>query len=150
MALTSRRWAKRLLLLAAAWNILGGASALIDPATNLSQLYPGAPAVDHPVAVFFFRCTWINVIAWGLGYLIAAYVPASRQAILTAGGIGKIAYFAACLSLVANGAKPAVAITGALDVVFAAGFAWILFRVSPDAHRIQATRAVASPAEARS
>jgi hypothetical protein len=147
MALTSNRWTKRLLLLAATWNIVGGIGALIDPAANLSQLYPGAPTLDHPVATFFFRCTWINVIAWGVGYLIAAHAPASRQAILTAGGLGKIAYFAGCLSLFANGAKPAVAITGALDVLFAAGFAWILFGSSPSPHPIEAPRTIASPTE---
>jgi hypothetical protein len=118
---------KVLLPIAAAWNILGGTMALLDPARHLSRMYYQAFQLSEPFAEFFFRCTWINVIAWGVGYLLAAFIPTARTPILAAGGIGKIAYFLACAALFRSGVgKPAILATGVCDVLFAAAFAWIL------------------------
>ena len=124
-------WPRRVLVLAAAWNILGGMSALLDPLKHASQMYHSAFDLHAPTMLFFFRCTWINVIAWGVGYLVAAFAPSSRHSILAAGGIGKLAYFLACVCLFLSGAgKPMILIAGIFDLLFVVGFIWILMRHS--------------------
>jgi hypothetical protein len=126
---SSQRW---LLMVAAAWNILGGVSALLDPAQHFAQLYSATLTLTDPVQLFFYRCTWINVIAWGIGYLIAARLPGSRTAILSAGAIGKSVYFAACVDLYLSGAgKPLMLLTGVADLFFAALFVLVLVRRRP-------------------
>jgi hypothetical protein len=122
-------WPRILLLLAAAWNIVGGLSALLDPAQHFAQLYTAALALDDPLQAFFYRCTWINVIAWGLGYVLAAFLPPSRTAILAAGAAGKSAYFLACAALYASGiGKSGLLLAGVVDVLFALAFLALLWR----------------------
>lgn len=121
-------WQRGLLLLAAAWNLLGGASALSDPAGHFASMYHAPLPLDSSLVLFFYRCTWINVLAWGAGYAIAAFHPASRLAVLAAGGLGKLVYFAATVSLFASGAgRVSLLATGLFDVGLAAIFAWVLF-----------------------
>ena len=60
-------WRRRVLYVAGAWNVVGGASALADPARPFAQLYGAALSLADPLQAFFFRATWINVIAWGSG-----------------------------------------------------------------------------------
>ncbi len=123
----SETWARRLLVLAAAWNILGGAAALLDPAKQSVSLFTTALPLADPLVLFFYRCTWINVIAWGAGYLLAAFLPSARLPVLAAGGAGKLFYFAACASAFASGAaRPGLFIAGIADVAFAGLFLWIL------------------------
>lgn len=132
----SAAWPRWTLLAAATWNIVGGFGALLDPGRQFAQLFVGSLPLHEPLALFFYRCTWINVIAWGLAYLLAAFLPAARPPALAAGAIGKIAYFAACVAAsVAGGAKPALLIAGLIDVGFAAAFAAILFSARPPAAR---------------
>ena len=64
-----RRWG---LYLAGVWNLVGGATALDDPARHFAQLYGTALSLADPLQAFFYRATWINVIAWGVGYILAA------------------------------------------------------------------------------
>jgi hypothetical protein len=105
-----------------------GAGALFDPAKHFQQLYTTSLSLDDPLQLFFYRCTWINVIAWGIGYLIAAFVPTSRKAILISGGAGKFVYALACFSLFSTGiGKPFLVITGLIDLLFATLFAFIVF-----------------------
>ncbi|MEP7301333.1 MAG: hypothetical protein ABI699_07370 [Caldimonas sp.] len=119
----SESWAKRLLLVAAAWNVLGGASALIDPAQHFAQLYTASLSLTDPLQLFFYRCTWINVVAWGVAYGLAAFLPASRQAVLAAGAAGKFVYFLACAALFASGTGTAVLLAaGVFDLLLAALF----------------------------
>ena len=123
----SPAWQKRFLLVAAAWNVIGGATALLDPAGHFAQAFNGVLALDDPLQLFFYRCVWINVIAWGLGYLVAAYREESRAAILAAGATGKLAYFAASAAAYQAGVgKAALLAAGLFDVALAAGFVWIL------------------------
>lgn len=123
----SNSWQKWVLIIAGIWNLLG-ASALFDPAKHFQQLYTTSLSLDDPLQLFFYRCTWINVIAWGIGYLIAAFVPTSRKAILIAGGAGKFVYALACLSLFSTGiGKPFLVVTGLIDLVFASLFAFVVF-----------------------
>ena len=126
MGETSR---KGLLLAAAAWNVVGGASALLDPAAHFAQLFTGTLSLDDPIQLFFFRCVWINVIAWGLAYLIAALRPDTRLAVIAAGGLGKFTYFLACVSLFDAGLGKAALLAAALaDLFFAALFAAALIQ----------------------
>lgn len=124
----SRQWITRWLLLAALWNVLGGASALLDPAQHFAQLYTSTLALDDPMQLFFYRCTWINVIAWGLAYALAAVLAESRRAVLMAGAVGKSAYFAASVAVYLGGAgsKPLLA-AGAVDLLLAAVFVVAFF-----------------------
>jgi hypothetical protein len=117
-------WQRRLLIVAAGWNVLGGTSALFDPARHFAQLFTTALAMEDPLQAFFFRCTWINVIAWGAAYLIAAFQPVTRSAVMIAGGAGKLAYAGACVALYSSGAGTTMLLVAAfVDVVFACLFA---------------------------
>ena len=111
----SETWQKRLLIVAAAWNLLGGAASLMDPAAHFTQMYQGALDLADPVQRFFFQSVWIAVMAWGAAYLAAAFAPAARPAVFAAGAAGKLAYFAACLSLYLEGAaKPALPVAAGI------------------------------------
>jgi hypothetical protein len=121
-------WQRRVLFLAAAWNIVGGASALFSPANHFAQLYTRALSLDDPVQLFFYRCTWINVIAWGIAYLLAALIPVARRVVLVAGGLGKLVYFLACVSLYSSGAGTSgLLAAGVVDLCFAILFAVVAF-----------------------
>jgi len=45
----SEAWQKRLLFVAAAWNVLGGASAVFDPAQHFAQMYTASLATPAPL-----------------------------------------------------------------------------------------------------
>lgn len=118
-------WIKWLLVTAAAWNIVGGAMSLADPAAHFARMYTVAPPANDALLKFFYQCTWINVLAWGGAYLLAAGWMASRRAVLVAGGAGKAAYFVACASLVASGVgQPLVLVFGLGDLAMAFLFGW--------------------------
>lgn len=121
-------WIKRLLLASAAWNITGAAASLADPARHFAQMYTMAPTrADDALLMYFYQCTWINVLAWGGAYGLAAFWPRSRAAVLAAGGAGKAAYFLACAALVASGVgKLLVLAFGLGDLLMAALFGWAL------------------------
>jgi hypothetical protein len=122
----SETWIKRLLLVSAAWNITGAVTSLADPANHFAQMYTAAPAAaNDALLMYFYQCTWINVLAWGGAYALAAYWPQSRAAVLAAGGAGKAVYFLACAALVASGVgKPLVLAFGLGDLLMAALFGW--------------------------
>jgi hypothetical protein len=124
----SENWIRRVLYFAGTWNIIGGASALADPTRHFAQMYNGALSLDDPLQAFFFRATWINVIAWGIGYILAGRLPAAGGAVLAAGGAGKLAYFGACLAIFLSGRGGIMLLAaGILDVIFAAFFAYALW-----------------------
>ena len=79
-ALMTDAWQRRALYLAGAWNMIGGAGALADPAGHFAQFYTTALSLDDPLQAFFFRTTWINAMAWGIGYAMAGRMrpPGSR------------------------------------------------------------------------
>ena len=97
---TWQRWA---LYLSGAWNIIGGASALAIPGAHFAQFYTTSLSLDDPLQAFFFRTTWINAIAWGVGYTMAGRFAEARVPVLAAGGGGKVAYCGACIGLFATG-----------------------------------------------
>lgn len=125
----SETWQKRLLITAAAWNLLGGAASLMDPAAHLAQMYNGALDLGDPIQRFFFTSVWIAVMAWGAAYVAAAYMPAARRAVMAAGALGKVGYFSACVSLYLEGvAKPALVVAaGVGDLGIALLFALVVF-----------------------
>ena len=124
----SETWQKRILVVAAAWNLLGGAASLLDPGQHFAQMYRGSMNLDEPVQRFFFQSVWIAVIACGAAYAGATLVPAARRVVLLAGGAGKVVYFAACATLFLEGAgRGALLAAGIADLAFAALFALIVF-----------------------
>jgi len=121
-------WQKRILIVAAAWNVFGGTGALLNPANHFGSLYAGALSLQDPLQLFFYRCTWINVIAWGGAYLLAAFLPATRRAVLIAGGAGKLVYFLATVSLYSSGiGKTGILAAGLVDLCLAVLFAAAAF-----------------------
>lgn len=139
-------WTRRLLFGAAAWNLVGGATSLADPGNHFAQMYTVLPAAGDVLFEYFYRCTWINVLAWGLAYGLAALWPASPPAVLAAGAAGKAAYFVACALLVASGVgKPLALVFGLGDLIMAALFAWALVsRLPARQHPVVATREAAA------
>lgn len=124
----SEGWRRGGLYLAGAWNVLGGLTALADPVRHFAQLYGTGLSLGDPLQAFFYRATWINVIAWGVGYILAARHRAARAPVLIAGGAGKLAYSAACVGLVVSGlGGVALLASAALDVLFAGFFAAVLW-----------------------
>jgi len=124
----SETWRRRLLYFAGAWNIVGAVGALVDPSGHFASMYTRALSLDDPLQGFFFRATWINVNAWGIGYLLAARLPAARVPILTAGAAGKLAYFGACVTLFRSGVgSPMLLAAGIFDVLFAGFFAYVVW-----------------------
>lgn len=128
-------WQKRVLWIAAAWNVLGGLSALIDPAKHFAQLYTTSLNLNDPLELFFYRCVWINILGWGLAYLVAARLPGGRAPVFAGGGFGKAVYAAACVALFARGMGTGALVAAAVfDLLLAALFALALFsrrRVEP-------------------
>jgi hypothetical protein len=121
-------WKRRGVYRAGAGNVVGDLGAVADPGWHFAQLYGAALSLGGPVQEFFFRAAWINVIAWGLGYALAGRRPAARAPVLIAGGAGKLAYFGACLSLVAGGVGGLGLLASAvLDVIFAGFVASVLW-----------------------
>ena len=137
----SESWQKRLLIAAAAWNILGGLGALLDPAAHFAQMYRGSLDLADPVQAAFFRTVWIAVIAWGFAYLAAAFRREGRWPVLLAGGAGKLAYAAACAVAYEQGAATtALLAVGYADLVFGALFFMIAVeRITPS--RMEVKRA---------
>ena len=121
------QWARRVLYFAGTWNVVGGLTALAGPARHFDQMYAGSLDLHDPLQAFFFQATWINVIAWGVGYLLAARWSSVRAGILVAGAAGKLAYFAACWSLFRTGLGNGMLLgTGLMDVGFASMFLLIV------------------------
>ena len=129
MTFRIKGWMKWSLIGAAIWNIFGGVNALADPVMHFSQLYAGQLSLADPLQLYFFRCVWINVIAWGLGYALAAFVRGPHTAILVAGGLGKFFYCAACFALFATGmGKGMLVFAGAVDLLLGLLFAAMVLR----------------------
>ena len=122
-------WQRRGLYVAGAWNVLGGAGPLLDPSGHFAQFYTTSLSMDDPLQAFFFRTTWINAMAWGVGYALAGRHLASRVPVLAAGCAGKLAYCGACIALFVSGVGNRwLLATGIADVLFAAFFAYVLTR----------------------
>ena len=125
----NEKWAKRLLVISAIWSFVGAVTALLNPDQHFSLLYTTALSLDQPLPLFFYRCTWISVLGWGGTYLFAALMPASRKAVLIPGGIGKVAFFFACLAVYSTRVgKTPILFAGAVDLVLAGVFGLVLLK----------------------
>lgn len=124
-------WLRRALVFSGVWNVLGGVGALVNPAQHFQQLYTLTLNLDDPLQAFFFRGVWISVAAWGVGYLAAAWMPDARRPVLIAGGLGKLAFAGAAISLYLEGVGTGLLLSlGLVDLVFATLFALALLRPS--------------------
>ena len=124
----TEKWRRTGLYLAAAWNVVGALSALLDPAGHFAQLYTSGLTLADPVEAFFFRAVWINAIAWGTAYGLAAQSTPARVPILIAGGAGKLAYCGLCVVTFQEGGGTALLLAaGAIDLLFAAFFAYCVW-----------------------
>jgi hypothetical protein len=124
----TEKWRRRVLYVAAGWNIVGALSALADPAAHFTQLYTSALTLTDPVQTFFFRAVWINAIAWGVAYTLAARFIPARVPILLAGGAGKLAYCGLCIvTFQEGGGTPLLLGAGGVDLLFAAFFAYCIW-----------------------
>jgi hypothetical protein len=134
-------WIRRFLYFVGAWNVLGGLIALADPSRHFAQLYKTSLSLNDPLQLFFFRATWINVIAWGIGYILAARYPSGRTPILLAGATGKMVYFVACLALYLSGTGGVTLLVfGIFDVIFAALFFFAVQMQKNKTQSVQSTR----------
>jgi hypothetical protein len=121
-------WQRRVLWIAAAWNVLGGVSALVDPGKHFAQLYTASLNLNEPLELFFYRCVWFNILGWGVAYFLAARFPGARMPVLAGGGLGKAAYAIACFALYSRGlGTGALVAAGVFDLLLAALFALALF-----------------------
>ena len=112
--------------------MIGGAGALADPAGHFAQFYTTALSLDDPLQAFFFRTTWINAMAWGIGYAMAGRYAAARLPVLAAGGAGKLAYCGASVGLFLTGVGNLwLLATGVADALFAVLFAYVLRQQRP-------------------
>jgi Na+/serine symporter len=124
----SEGWRQLVLSLAALWNLICGIGALVDPRSHFAQLYTAQLSLDDPLQAFFYQATWVNVIAWAIGYLLVARDAAARTPVLFAGGAGKIAYFGVALILYQSGVGTTMLlVAGVVDLVFAGLFMYILW-----------------------
>ncbi|HTK57148.1 MAG TPA: hypothetical protein VL295_09985 [Gemmatimonadales bacterium] len=127
------RIAKWGLYVVAAYNFIGGLTALLDPGRHFAQMYTTALDLGDPLQLFFYRCVWINAMGWGLGYFLAARNAAGRVPILLAGGVGKAAYATACLLLYRAGVGGTMTVVaGIIDAACALFFAWVVFAPTSD------------------
>lgn len=60
-------------------------NALIDPARHFASLDTTALSLDDPVQRFLYTGTWVNVLAWSVASLVAAFRPGARTPVLVAG-----------------------------------------------------------------
>ena len=72
----SETWQRRVLYIAGAWNMIGGAGALADPRAHFAQFYTTALSLQDPLQAFFFRTTWINAIAWPWDWSVSSVISA--------------------------------------------------------------------------
>ncbi|MFO1447483.1 MAG: hypothetical protein U1F61_04950 [Opitutaceae bacterium] len=127
LRITTDAWPRVTLLAAASWNIVGGIGALLDPAKHFAQLFHDRLSLSDPLVLFFYRCTWINVIAWGAAYLLAVWLPTARLPALAAGAAGKFFYFTACVAAWNAGTGQfTLMAAGMVDLLFVVLFTAIL------------------------
>jgi len=82
---TAPRWMRTTLLLAAGYNILWGAHAVLLPSLQFNLLGMAAP--NYP---FLWQCIGMIVGVYGVGYAIAATNPLRHWPIVLVGLLGKI------------------------------------------------------------
>ena len=104
---------------AAAWNLIGGLTLLINPESQLSRL-----AITDQRAIWVVRSLASSALAWGLGYLLIAVDSERFRQFIWLGLISKTLFALISAWGVAEGAITGNAILpGAVDLVLALLFA---------------------------
>lgn len=125
-------WQTRFLYFAAVCTIVTAASTLLGPANHIAQFYEHPFDLENPIVSFYFHLTWFMVLAWGIGYLLAARYEDARKPILSAGAFGKVGFFVLGLILFLQGhGKPMLVAAGVFDLLFAGGFLYVLRSAEP-------------------
>jgi hypothetical protein len=117
------KWQKPALYAVGAWTAFGGISALADPGGHWATFF-GGPAPGPAIVAIAYA----QLLAWGVGYALAAHEPAARGPMLAAGAVGKALYAAITIGAFASGAgTSALLATGIGDIAIAALFAWLVW-----------------------
>jgi hypothetical protein len=115
--------------LGAAWNLLIGLSIIFAPAISLNLLYGHQPSADDPLLMMLDRDFAFCVLLFGVGYAIVARDPSRNHGLIWLGIIGKLGVVATLGQRWLTGVATAWVLPAAAgDLVFAALFAWFLWR----------------------
>ena len=79
------KWMKTTLLLAAGYNLVFGAWAVLFPERAFTSL-----GMEPPLYPFLWQCIGMIVGVYGIGYFIAAFDPMRHWPIVLVGFLGKI------------------------------------------------------------
>src|SRR5687767_6503123 len=118
MEVDMKRWQRGALYGIGAWTAFGGVSALVDPAAQAATFFTDASVVESGGGLLLLRLAYAQLLAWGVGYALAARFPAMLVPILGAGIVGKVSY--AALTAIAYGTGSgtfALLLTGAGDLI---------------------------------
>ena len=122
------RW-KPFFWIAAAYNCLAAAVALLAPEFHVDQFFGAATAFEGPVAQMNTQAFWVSVLLFGVGYGIVARDPGRNHGILLLAALGKTYVFVVFTASWLGGSMRALALAGGIgDLIFAAGFVWFLWR----------------------
>lgn len=122
--------AKRLFQVAAAWNIVAGIAAMVQPAL----FYRLAYAYDGPIDAIWLQMHigfWLLIVLLGVGYVLVGRDPEHNRGIVVLGAMGKTVFALFWMAqFVAWRATPLLALGAAGDLVFAGLFVGWLRRTS--------------------
>lgn len=117
------KWRTRALYGIGAWTALGGITALVDPGAHCALFFGGEGLVDSDAALLVFRIAYAQLVAWGVGYALAARCSAMQTPMLAAGAMGKSIYAAIVIVAFARGSgTTALLATGVGDLLIASFF----------------------------
>lgn len=115
--------------LSAAWNLVIGLSILVAPMLSLRLLYGHEPSPDDQLLAMLNRDFAWCVLLFGIGYGIVALDPSRNHSLIWLGILGKLGVVAVLGQRWLTGAATAWVLPAAAgDLVFAALFAWFLWR----------------------
>ena len=114
------------LRLAALWNLLAGAGALLMTDVNL-KLFFTLESPQPPAVMVLFYSLWVTALSMGVAYGIAAESARFRDGILIVGAIGKTSVFFLWTAAFLMGSGAPLLLVGAIgDLLWAAYFVWVL------------------------
>jgi hypothetical protein len=121
---------KPLFYIAAAYNIMAAAVALIAPRFHTASFFGPDTAFEGSVALLNTQAFWVSVLLFGLGYLMVARDPSKNHGIVLLAAVGKTYVFVIWAWHYAQGSMTAFALLGGVgDLIFAGTFAVFLWKV---------------------
>lgn len=113
----------------AAWNFVIAISILVAPLISLRLLYGREPGADDSLLAMLNRDFAFCVLLLGVGYGIVAFDPSRNHGLIWIGILGKLGVVAMFGQRWLTGVATAWVLPAAAgDLVFAALFAWFLWR----------------------